>query len=636
MTGLLDAFSGTVNADNPSTQVMSPMMAALLGASAGAGQYAGASRLPITNAQVIGGAAGGFLKGYQSGLAGIQAAQQAQMTRAQLGLLQQTPAFIRQAMGMMGGAAGGQQAPVPGGAAPAPQTFGGAPAGASGPAALGQAAAAGVRPGPTPYAASIQNSMTAGSPAASQIAPPGGAQAAPGVALGAQPPVAVQPLAPPSGTTQAAPSGVPQAAPQGDPQAALRRYEGMAALSGLIPQLKGLGTAATIAAQNDPGLATNLAQAKSVLSVDEANLAQAKASGNPDFVNAAQMKLMTDAGLVHVAGMTGTTTFLSPRGVQSSFNPQTGVMYNNGALSLVPGAVTTTQQRAQAEGAGEQAGKTAFTPIPTQIPSGPNAGQTNLTLGRNLFAGLGGPGVAAPGASAGSGAGAPGGVVKAVAPVTEEMSKSAGEQAGKNNEDFQTEAESAKDLNTQLDAIRNSAATFAPGKFANVRGEFLNVLNSTPGGQAFASAAFGKNWQQQLGSYQEGNKIAIQLQAAATRFLGSREAAQVFTWMGKSMPNLTMSGQGLEKVSSFMEGMNNYKIARAQIAQQRFNQNDAVGVNNVRNAFLQNSNPMYFIMAASSPADRVEYLRNMGPAKARQFLSMWSKADAGGWAPGPQ
>lgn len=379
------------------------------------------------------------------------------------------------------------------------------------------------------------------------------------------------------------------------------------------------------------------AAATAPLAVDIANYKSAVQAGNQNLALMWANKARYDANIAHTASMSGTTTQIDPLTgrVVYSFNPTKGTIFQNGAEGLAPGAANAARTLANAQGAGEESGKLAYTPFTTVTPTGPNAGQETKTLGKNLFPDLG-MNPALRGANGAASNGASAGPVTKLSPATEEMSKSAGEQAGKNNAAYQNEAELAKDQNTQIEAIRNAASTFGPGKFANVRGEFLNFLNSAPGGAAFAESAFGKNWQQQLGSYQEGTKIGIQLQAAATRVLGAREAQQIFQWMGKSMPNLTMSAGGLEKVSSFMKGMNDYKIARAQMAQEKFNQNDAVGVNSTRDQFIKNSDPMFYIMADSAPEDRVELLRNMGPDKAKAFVTKWDAAVKAGYAPGIQ
>lgn len=553
MAGLFDGF---IDAANPPAQTINPLYLGLLGAAAGAGQYAGASRLPITNGQVIGGAGGGFAQGYGLGQAVVGQAQKNQLLGEQLGFYKNLyPALERYLNGQGAPGSQTQQPTVP-------------------------------------------------------LAFKNGGQPIPGAP--------------------------PQAAPAGP---------NMAGLGNVMNTMGGwLGNSAMVEAggnlmKYNPALQGAIASAKSDVQIDIQNLNAARDAGQTDLAAAWGVKLMKDSGRLNVARNSGVTTLIGPNGFpEYTQNPTRGTQVVNGVESPLAGAVSTSQALAYGQGAGTQAGKTAYSPVKTEIPSGPGAGTEVTTLGRNVFPGLGGPvnGYGAPSVGGRQSSATPSpqsavtanGVVTQIAPSGEELSKAAGEQAGKNNDAFQTEAELAKDQNAQIDAIRNAAATVVPGKFANLQGEWLNLMNSV--------GMIDKADLQKLGSYQEGTKIAIQLQAAATRVLGAREAAQIFTWMGKSMPNLTMSPTGLEKVSSFMRGMNDYKIARAQMAQTRFNQTDAVGVNNMRNDFISKSNPMFFIMADSSPADRAEYLKNMGATKAKQFLMSWQTAERAGFAPGPE
>ncbi len=104
--------------------------------------------------------------------------------------------------------------------------------------------------------------------------------------------------------------------------------------------------------------------------------------------------------------------------------------------------------------------------------------------------------------------------------------------------------------------------------------------------------------------------------------------------MGKSMPNLTMSPEGLNQVTSYMDGIGRYNIARAQVAQQRSSQNDANGVNSVRDDFIKNTDPTYYIVASAPQATQRQMLDAMGQGKTA-FLQKWNAAANNGWAPRP-
>jgi hypothetical protein len=193
------------------------------------------------------------------------------------------------------------------------------------------------------------------------------------------------------------------------------------------------------------------------------------------------------------------------------------------------------------------------------------------------------------------------------------------------NTEYQKQAEDANTILAQANELRAAGADFTPGKFANTRGELLNLMNS--------AGLITDDEKKQLGSYQAGSKIAVQLQAAVTKALGSREAAQVFTYMKQSIPNLTLSPDGFEKILSWTEGMARYQQARAQTAQQRYNGGDVNGVNSTRDDFVSGTNPVYYILASASPAARGEMLSSM--PHSQQLLAQWAKAVKNGLAPAP-
>lgn len=152
--------------------------------------------------------------------------------------------------------------------------------------------------------------------------------------------------------------------------------------------------------QYNPALQSQIAGAKanvtSPLSVDIANMRHAQTTGDQDSASFWAQKARVDAGIEHVASMSGTTTQVDPitGRVLYSFNPTKGTIFQNGSEALAPGAYGVAASLANAQGGGEQAGKTAYTPIKTVIPSGPAAGTEVTTLGKNVFPGLGVPGSA--------------------------------------------------------------------------------------------------------------------------------------------------------------------------------------------------------------------------------------------------
>ncbi len=404
-----------------------------------------------------------------------------------------------------------------------------------------------------------------------------------------------------------------------DPMAMLQQGLIGAALG--MPGAKEMIDVAKTRLQYDPDLATKLKAAESTIAQDQEMISQAMKSGNTAMALGLGQKLRQDLGLLHIASMSGTQTRIGLGGDISTFNPNEGVQSVGGVESAIPGAAQARGQIAGAVAMGEAGAK----PIEvTDAQGNKYIVPTSAVLGGRVGASGSPAGASGSAASTPSSATTP--FQAAIGPQQSEMLKLNAEQAGKANEGYQSQVEAGQQMLANTAELRHSAADFEPGKFAEARAEWLNLLNS-------ADLITDKE-KNQLGSAQVGQKIAIQLQAAATKQLGSREAAQIFSIMGKSLPNLTLSPDGLEKVSAYLDGVARYNIARGQLAQQRMGANDAAGVNNVRNEFVSNTNPLYFIMASAAPKQQQEMINALGPKK-EAFLTKWNAAANAGWAPRP-
>lgn len=381
--------------------------------------------------------------------------------------------------------------------------------------------------------------------------------------------------------------------------------------------------AAKFQTENDPAHATTMAAAKGEIAQDQQILQQAIQTGNKPIAQAAYTKLLKDTGMLNVGQFNGdVTTFggITPQALgMSNFNPQTGKQIVNGVQSPIPGAPATTAAMAGAEAQGKATGE--LTEV-TDAAGNKYRVPVSTLLGGG---GAGAPATGKPTAKAASRSGPPANM-SGIGPGQTEIIKAGAQQAAEDNKGFKSDLESGKDMLTNTAELRRAASDFTPNGFAETRTKWLDTLNSL--------GLLTDQEKKELGSAQVGNKIAIQLQAAATKQLGSREAAQIFSIMGKSLPNLTMSADGLEKVSGYLDGIARYKIARAQVAQNRMNANDIQGVNNVRGEFVSNTNPLYYILASTAPKQRQEIIQSMGD-KAPAFLAQWNKAANAKWAPRP-
>jgi hypothetical protein len=395
------------------------------------------------------------------------------------------------------------------------------------------------------------------------------------------------------------------------------------------------------AMQYDPRVATQMAAAKNELTVDQQLIRQAQASNDPIALKAAQMKYLQDAKMVQVGQFNGNlTTFggITPQQLgYGGFNPQSGIETRNGQASLIPGFGAATQQKSSAEALGKATGEVQM--LTDNDPNSPTYG-AQFPVPRSVITGGGGsrgpasplprvaPGSPAVGGPMAPGASPPsaGRPMASLPPGRSVMIKGNADAALETNKAYQDQAEAGNSMLAQTQTILNAAKDFTPGRFADWKGTALDYLNS--------SGLITPDQAKALGSKQEGDKIAIQLQAAATKQLGSREAAQIFEKMGKSLPSLTLSSDGLQKVAAWQMGMARYNIARASDANAKAQAQDATGVNQVRDNWIKNSNPLYYVIAsAPNPAAREELLANVKDRAA--FVAQWKAAAKAGFAPRP-
>jgi hypothetical protein len=459
------------------------------------------------------------------------------------------------------------------------------------------------------------------------------------------PPPNPQGMAPqPQGATPM-PQGAPQQGmPQMPPQAGLQGGGNPMALMGLgaytsmlgLPG-QGLQELAKTQLQYDPRIATQMEAAKSPVAVIQQQIQAALASGNRPLAEALYNgKLQQDLGLRMIAERSGMQTNIDPHtGQVSTFSPGDGIQTQGGAASLIPGFAQARGTIAGAEAQGRATGETVEL-------TDPNSGAKYMVPKSVITGGGGGgsaprgapgqlPRLSAPAAAPGPGASpsAPSplpGAMSGLPPAKDVMLKGNAEAALATNKEFQTKAEDGQQIIAQTQAILNSSNDFTPGKFADTRASVLEYLNAT--------GLITGDEKKALGSYQEGSKISIQLQAMATKALGNKEASQVFSTMGRSVPNLTLSQDGLNKIGAWQIGMAQYSIARAQDINTKAQANDAVGVNQTQDRWISNSNPLYYVAANADPKTRTELLSSM--KNRAQFVNGWRAAYKAGYAPLPQ
>ncbi|OYV48396.1 MAG: hypothetical protein B7X10_03125, partial [Burkholderiales bacterium 21-58-4] len=105
--------------------------------------------------------------------------------------------------------------------------------------------------------------------------------------------------------------------------------------------------------------------------------------------------------------------------------------------------------------------------------------------------------------------------------------------------------------------------------------------------------------------------------------------------LGKSIPGLTLSADGLGKISAYQEGMARYKLAMSGFAHKLYDAGNLPGVLGVSTTFQAHTDPTYYILASASPSTRAELLQSMSAGTRAQTLSGWHKAVKLGLAPAP-
>lgn len=366
------------------------------------------------------------------------------------------------------------------------------------------------------------------------------------------------PSAPPQGAPQGAPQSAPVAGPfsprpmpapqmaapqqapqQGeDPWQLIKQGTAIQAVPALAGYGKALVARGTAMLQNDPRFVQQKALATNPIAMDAALLQQAQASGAPSQIaQGLQTKLKTDLGQLHIGSMSGILTRQLPDGSWTTTDPRTGLATNTvSGSTLMPGAAQAQRAMAAAHALGEAAGEVT------------NVG--GVPIPRLQALGQGGSG-----AAAGSGNSLTDLLRKGT------YQKQIGEEGGKQVLSYQEAADAARNANYALDQMMQDAKSVSQGPASG-------VLEWGLKGIAGVGQVFGVAPPKSLSSYQELDKYANQVAFAATRQMGSREAAQIVHLQMQSNPNKELTAPAFADLAGSMKAMNSYIMAKNVAIQQ--------------------------------------------------------------------
>lgn len=552
MAGLIDFLTGNNSGGNSFT--LSPLEMGLLGAAAGAGQYAGASRLPVTTGQVIGGASGGFGQGYG---AGLQA--QAQALSNQLNAMN-VAGFRRYLYGngidsAVNGTSGkGQTVAFPG--VDGPQVIKGV---------VGARDSSGVS---APTGGLLANGAAPAVPAGGTAPPVAPMATAPAVPGPAQPP----PL-----------FGVPQLGAQIKQLMSFPAGMNIAGkLIGLLPKVPpGAYLATDGSIQSVPGMTGTLFQQGQATKAGEGAgtlqyagpIAAAQAAGEYPYklgleTNKPYALRGPGSSLIQGGRVVAQNPY-SVTGVDAAGHPfQTFVappiLGSNGPLNVPAGAGGLPPATPSATDA-LRAVQAKYGSVPTAAATAGGPGSTPLA-----FRGALPPPSAATGATRPSSGpnitynaqGFP--VVQTgLSPLEAESQKSRGEALEKYSENLDTAATNAVNQNYLINRMRAESQTWTPNAFANIAGDLRNYMNG------FATSVFGDSAVKQpaLGDWQAFNKNSMELVRQAVRATSSRAAIQEFQMIQKALPNAEMSRGGIDQIFDQYGAANDFMVGKQAMAQ---------------------------------------------------------------------
>jgi hypothetical protein len=167
------------------------------------------------------------------------------------------------------------------------------------------------------------------------------------------------------------------------------------------------------------------------------------------------------------------------------------------------------------------------------------------------------------------------------------------------------QANSSQQAQVTLANMARDAGKFYQGPFANEVAEARDVLRLVDPSQTVPVA-----------SYEDFIKNAGMLTRTAVKEVSSRAAVQEYNMINNTLPNPTMSPQGLRQVSNELMGLNDYHIVKAQ-AQQQWENAHSGSIHGFETDFQNNLTPMAFVV------------HRMDPATQQQIAAKLSQTDEG-------
>jgi hypothetical protein len=197
-------------------------------------------------------------------------------------------------------------------------------------------------------------------------------------------------------------------------------------------------------------------------------------------------------------------------------------------------------------------------------------------------------------------------IQKGLSPLEESSAKERGNKLETFGEQLDKDAEAAQQNNFLLDNMRRESTTWNLGKFADVKNNALAYL------QGFANT-FGiptTGMDQRIGDFQAFNKSGIELVRQAVRQTSARAAYQEFQIIAGALPNAEMSPKAFSQIADQMQGVGDYRIAMQSAAQSWRSTHNGT-LDGFQQAWNQSITPAAFLVHRMSGDDLATMTANL-------------------------
>lgn len=210
-----------------------------------------------------------------------------------------------------------------------------------------------------------------------------------------------------------------------------------------------------------------------------------------------------------------------------------------------------------------------------------------------------------------------------LSPLQLEAQKAHANELESESKSLREAANNAVQANYSFDQMSNALNGFKPGPGTNIQMWLEKNLS-------MLGKPFGIEPPKNLGNYQEFTKYANQVAFAATKQLGSREAAQIVQMQIESNPNAELNPEAVKGLITSMHSMNDYIIAKSQAEQQWRGTHG--GTTDGFNSYWQSTtDPRAWQLGKMTSQEQTKFVNALSPSDAAKLKQKIMAARTNGW-----